>query len=149
MAPTPKIGANKPDAAVYGRSLTTGLGLNLLVTDVIAVAEFHRDVLGAEIVYWDEDFAIIRGYGAEWMLHRDRTYRNHPLIGVVRGAETRGAGVELRLYGADPDAAEARARAADGVVLDGAADKPHGQREVFIADPEGYVWALGVPIGED
>jgi hypothetical protein len=59
-------------------------------------------------------------------------------------AEGRGAGAELRLYGRDPDAAEAVARdLADemgGVVLAGAADKPHGVREVYLLDPEGYCW---------
>ena len=51
----------------------------------------------------------------------------------------------LWLFGVDPDALEARARAHDATVLAPAADKPHGWREVWIADPDGYVWAVGVP----
>ena len=148
MPATPAMGDDKPDAEEYGRGLRSGLGVNLLVRDIAIAAGFQRDVLGARIIYWDADFAIMRGSGAEWMLHHDRTYARHPLSGVVKGAETRGAGVELRLYGTDPDAAERRARAADAIVLDAAADKPHGQREVFIADPDGYVWVLGVPLGQ-
>jgi predicted enzyme related to lactoylglutathione lyase len=66
------------------------------------------------------------------------------LFGIATAAEGRGAGAELRLYGRDPDAAEAVARAqADalgGVVLAASADKPHGVREAYILDPEGYCW---------
>ena len=62
------------------------------------------------------------------------------MSGALIGVEARGAGAELRLYGVDPDAAEARARALDAPVLAGAADKPHGLREAYLIDPDGYVW---------
>ena len=86
--------------------------------------------------------------GAAWLLHSDRSYRDHPMIGVVQGVEARGAGIELRLYGTDPDAAEARVRAMDGVVLSAAEDKPHGQREAHLVDPDGYVWVASRPLPE-
>ena len=63
---------------------------------------------------------------------------------TTRTATTR---VELRFYGVDPDAAEARARARGDTVLAGAADKPHGLRESYLVDPDGYVWVPGVAIG--
>jgi len=62
------------------------------------------------------------------------------ISGIAIAAEGRGAGAELRLYGRDPDRAEAVARSLGGVVLAGAADKPHGVREAYILDPEGYCW---------
>src|SRR5688500_9900808 len=65
-------------APVYGRSLA-GLTVNLLVRDVGAALPFHREVLGAEIVYADPDFAVLRRGEAEWMLHADHTYDGHPL----------------------------------------------------------------------
>ena len=102
-------------------------------------------MLGATVSYWDRDFAILRGFGTVWMLHHDRTYRSHPLAGIARGAEGRGAGVEIRLYGCDPDVAEARCEAAGGVVLASAADKPHGLRESYLLDPDGYCWVPSVP----
>ena len=68
------------------------------------------------------------------------------MTGVVQGVEARGAGLEIRLYGLDPDACEARARAAGGIVLAGALDKPHGLREAYLVDPDGYVWAPGIGI---
>ncbi|HUF88159.1 MAG TPA: glyoxalase [Thermohalobaculum sp.] len=140
----PPEGAGRPDAAAFGRGLGPGIGINLLVTDVARAARFQAAVLGACVDYWERDFAILRAEGAVWMLHSDRAYRAHPLSGLARGAEGRGAGAELRLYGRDPDAAEAAARALGdelgGTVLAGAADKPHGVREAYILDPEGYCW---------
>jgi len=126
-------------------ALGPGLGLNLLVGDVEAAARFQAAVLGATVDYWDRDFAVLRAQGAAWMLHSDRSYRDHPLSGIARAAEGRGAGAELRLYGRDPGIAEAVARGLGGVVLAGAADKPHGVREVYILDPEGYCWVPTIP----
>ena len=57
----------------------------------------------------------------------------------------RGVGVELRLHGCDPDAAAARAKAGGHHVVAEPADKPHGLREAYIADPDGYVWVPDVP----
>jgi len=67
----------------------------------------------------------------------------------VRGLEARGAGIELRLYGTDPDAAEGRAREAGAIVLAGAIDKPHGLREAYILDGDGYVWVPCRPLRQD
>ncbi|TFG85692.1 MAG: hypothetical protein E4H18_05145 [Hyphomicrobiales bacterium] len=140
----PAEGAKKPDADAFGRTLGPGIGLNLLVSDVEAAARFQAQVLDAVVAYWDRDFAILRAPetagGAVWMLHSDRSYRNHPLSGIAKAAEGRGAGAELRLYGRDPDRAEAVAHALGAVVLAGAADKPHGVREAYILDPDGYCW---------
>lgn len=92
----------------FGRSLSHGLGVNLLVTDMAAMEAFCREVLGARIIYADEDFAAIELLGSIFMLHADHSYLDNPMTGVFAGAETRGAGIELRLYGADPDAVEKR-----------------------------------------
>jgi predicted enzyme related to lactoylglutathione lyase len=145
----PPEGEGRPDADAFGRALGPGIGLNLLVGDIEAAARFQARVLGAVVDYWDRDFAILRAQGAVWMLHSDRSYRDHPLSGVATAAEGRGAGAELRLYGRNPDVAEAVARdLADelgGVVLAGSADKPHGVREAYILDPEGYCWVPTIP----
>ena len=130
----------------YGRTLKQGLGVNLLVRDVAAAVKFQKQVLGAETVYADPDFAVMKAGGTEWMLHADHTYRDHEMTGVIQDVEARGAGAELRLYGRDPDDAEAAAREGGWTVLSGAVDKPHGQREAHIVDDDGYVWVPGVPI---
>lgn len=145
VSPLPPEGRGRPDPVAYGRAIPAGLGVNLLVRDVEAAARWQAAVLGAKVHYWDCDFAVLEAAGAAWMLHHDRTYRNHPLSGIAAAAAGRGAGAELRLYGRDPDAAVAAAEAAGGVVLAGAADKPHGVREAHLIDPEGYCWVPTVP----
>ena len=141
----PPEGEGKPDADAFGRGLGPGIGVNLLVTDVAEAVQFQAEVLGADVRYWDADFAIMAFAGTTWMLHHDRTYHSHPLAGIARGADGRGAGVEIRLYGCDPDAAEQAAETYGAIVLAGAADKPHGLREAYLVDADGYVWVPSVP----
>jgi catechol 2,3-dioxygenase-like lactoylglutathione lyase family enzyme len=128
----------------YGRTLR-GLTLNLLVRNIAAALPFHRDVLGAEVVYSDPDFAVCRYGEVEWMLHADHTYLEHPLQQSLAGGQTRGIGAELRLHGRDPDAAEAVARRLGYTVLASAANKPHGLREAYLVDPDGYLWVADMP----
>ena len=129
----------------YGRSLI-GLSLNLLVHNIEDALRFQQDVLGVTVVYSDPDFAVLRGYGGEWMLHADHAYDKHPLRGLIAGVEGRGAGIELRLHGCDPDKAEAAARAQGFHVLAPAADKPHGLREAFLMDADGYMWVPDIHV---
>lgn len=128
----------------YGRSLT-GLTLNLLVEDMERALVFQREVLAAEVVYSDPDFAVLRGYGAEWILHADHTYDRHPLRIAANAAGQRGAGAELRLHGRDPDQAEDAARDNGFEVMASAANKPHGVRESFLVDADGYIWVPDIP----
>lgn len=132
-------------APQYSRSLR-GLTLNLLVREVARALPFQREVLGAEIVYSDPDFAVLRFGEAEWMLHADHTYQDHPLHASLSEHEPRGVGAELRLHGRDPDAAEAAARRLGYTVLAKATDKPHGLREAFLIDPDGYLWVPDIPL---
>lgn len=130
----------------FGRSLPRGVGLNLLLPEIGPMEAFCRDVLGARIVYSDEDFAVVELLGSVFMLHADHTYLDNPMTGVVAGAGVRGVGMEIRLYGADPDAIEAQARTHGHVVLAGAIDKPHGLRECHIVGPHGYVFVPSLAI---
>lgn len=132
-------------ASEYGRSIVSGLSVNLLVRDIADATAFARAVLGASVVYEDEDFAVIRAQGSEWVVHADHTYLDHPMSGVTAGVEGRGAGAELRLHGRDPDVAASAAQAGGYTVLCGACDKAHGLREAHIIDPDGYVWVPDRP----
>jgi len=138
----------KPDAATYGRALT-GIGINLLVDCMARSLAFLHQVMNLEPVYADADFAIMRHDGMEFMLHSDASYHNNPLLGLVEDGAVRGVGVELRLYGIDPDLAVQRAQVQGYHVLQAAADKPHGLREAYILDPNGYVWVPSVAISHD
>ncbi len=128
----------------YGRSLE-GLGINLLVREIEPALPFHRAVLDAEVVYGDPDIAVLRREGVEWMLHAHHTYDSHPWYSTVTSDVKRGIGVELRLHGRDPDAAESAARRLGFEIIQSATDKPHGLREAYIVDRDGYVWVPDVP----
>jgi len=131
-------------APEYGRSLT-GLTANVLVRDVDAALPFQVEVLGASVVYSDPDVAVLRLGAAEWMLHAHHTYDAHPWHEVLVSDRPRGVGVELRVHGRDPDEAAGVARRLGFEVLQDPADKPHGLREAFIVDAEGYTWVPDVP----
>jgi catechol 2,3-dioxygenase-like lactoylglutathione lyase family enzyme len=130
-------------AGEYSKELG-GLTVNLLVRDVATACAFAREVLQATIIYEDPDFAAVEAQGSKWCLHADHTYANHPLSGSLAETRIRGIGAELRVMGVDPDAAEAGARAAGYDVLAGSLDKPHGMREAYILDPDGYCWVPSI-----
>ncbi len=123
-----------------------GLSINLLVRDVQAALAFQRVVLGATVVYADPDFAVLRGYGSEWMVHADHAYEGHPMRQAPEPDAPRGPGVELRLHGCDPDAACDAARRHGYFVLAPPTDKPHGLRETHIVDTDGYIWVPDVAV---
>lgn len=131
-------------AEEFGRSLT-GIGINLLTPDVRALAAFLSDVFGLTVHRLSDDFAIVRHGQMMMQLHADGTYHSHPLLGLVPETPPRGAGMQLYLFGIDPDAAVARAEAADHIVLEQPADKPHGLREGTILSPEGYAFSPAIP----
>ena len=120
-------------APQYARTLE-GLTVNLLVRDIANALPFHRQVLGATLVYSDPDVAVFRHMNAEWMLHADHTYDAHP--------------IHAALHGRDPDEAERAARRLGFEVIEASADKGHGLREAYLRDADGYVWVPDVPLAE-
>lgn len=144
--------STKPDWSVspvdFGRSLK-GFGINLLVTNMENSLKFATQVLKAKTVYWNEDFAVLSQGSNQWMLHTDHTYSHNSYLGIAQGQEARGTGVELRLYDLDPDQAELDARDGDYVVFAGSANKPHGLRECYILDPDGFCWIPSRPLSDD
>lgn len=146
MTDLPEKGVDRPDPMAFGRGLADGVGVNILVPDVETSIRWQVNVLGATVIYWEDHFAIMQAQGAVWLVHSDWSYRDHEMTGAVKDVEARGAGLEIRIYGLDPDDCEAKARAAGGIVLAGSLDKPHGLREAYLVDPDGYVWVPGVGI---
>src|SRR5207249_888239 len=92
-------------------------------------------VLNATVHYADPDFAAINVGGVEMMLHADHTYDKHPWYAPLTRGERRGLGAELRVFGIDPDGVERRARERGANVVQPAATKGHGWREVMVEDP--------------
>lgn len=130
----------------YGKT-QTGMMINIQVRDMDKAVQFHKEVLGVDIIYSDPDITIVAWHGQQWMIHSDHTYDKHPLTGYIAGETKRGRGAEFRLHGRDPDTAEAVARKLGCEILDPTRDQPdHGLRECFIIDFEGYVWVPDVPL---
>lgn len=129
----------------YGKGLPP-FTVNLIVRDIVRSVDFYERVLGATVGYSDPDFAVLNIAEVEFMLHADHTYDDHPWYERFRNAKERGAGAELRLFGLDPDAIEARARAQGATIVVPSMDTGHGWRELMVADPDGYLWAAGRPI---
>ncbi|MFC6688996.1 VOC family protein [Jhaorihella thermophila] len=134
-------------ADALGRSLR-GIGLNLLVRDVPAECAFLETVFGMVCHQVSADFAIARYGDQVFQLHADATYHSNPLLGLLPEAPPRGAGVEIRLYDSDPDAAAAQAEAFGATLLQRPGDKPHGLRETYILCPEGYAWVPSRPLAD-
>ncbi len=128
----------------FGRSLT-GVGVNLLSPDVIRLATFLSEVFGLSVHRQSEDFAIVRHDQMMIQLHSDATFGAHPVLGLVPESPPRGGGVQLYLFGIDPDTAVARAEARGDLVLEAPADKPHGLREGTILSAEGYAFSPATP----
>ena len=128
------------DAVEFGQSLK-GLGLNLLVADVGRSVSFLVSVFEMQAFQPTQDFAILRAGSAVLQVHADGTYHSNPMLQMVPDAGPRGGGAEIRLYDVDPDAAQARAAEIDSAMtLQAATNKPHGLREAYILDPDGYCW---------
>ncbi|MCZ6531161.1 MAG: hypothetical protein O6949_12675 [Chloroflexi bacterium] len=142
-----RVGDPWMPASEYSRTLK-GLTLSILVKEIEPALRFAQVVLRAEVVYSDPDFAVLSGYGAEWMLHADHTYDKHPMGNTILNDAVRGAGSEFRLHGCDPDAAEEAAGSSGYEILSKAADKGHGVRETFIRDQDGYIWVPDVLLPE-
>jgi len=123
----------------FGRMLQ-GFGINLLVRDVVRSSEFLAQVLEFDILRQSADFAILRHRDMLCQLHADHTYSKNPLPSLLPENGARGAGAELRIYNIDPDLAAEQAGRNGHVILQAATNKPHGLRECYLLDPDGYCW---------
>ena len=132
-------------AADYGRTLT-GLSVSLIVRDIARSIPFYTGVLELRLLYSDEDFAAFEHEGVRLQLHADHTYARMPWASRLRDDARRGMGAEIRILGIDPDAAEQRARDGAFTVAVAARDWPHGWRDCVLEDPDGYTFAVGVPL---
>ena len=127
----------------YGRGMRA-FSVNLLVRDLRTSLAFYERVLGAAVRYADSDFAVLKLLDFEFLLHADHAYDQHPLFERLKNPGVRGTGAELRVFGIDPDLLENRAQAAGATIIQATRDFPHGWRDVMVADPDGYIWAVGV-----
>jgi predicted enzyme related to lactoylglutathione lyase len=132
-------------AAEFGASLK-GIGLNMLVRDVKAHCAMLETVFGMKCHQVTDDFAIVTYGDQVFQIHADGTYHSHPLLGLLPEAGMRGAGLEIHLYDTDPDEVLPKAEAAGMHVLAPPMDKPHGLRESYLLDNDGYAWVPSRPL---
>ena len=132
-------------ADAFGASLR-GIGLNLLTRDVRRLSDQLTRVFGMTAHRVSDDFAIMRYGDQVFQLHSDGTYAANPLLGLLPENPPRGAGLEIRLYDTDPDAAHDTAEAAGFTVLQPPTDKPHGLRECYLLCADGYAWVPSRPL---
>lgn len=128
--------ASGPDV---GHALS-GFGVNLLVRRIRGGVDFLTEVMGFQLIRADQEFALLQHGDQLFQLHADPTYAQHPLPSLIPESGIRGGGVELRLFDIDPDEAEAKAEALGYTILRESLDRPHGLRECYILDPDGYCW---------
>ncbi|MXZ80336.1 MAG: glyoxalase [Gammaproteobacteria bacterium] len=138
-------GLDPNDAVQVGHALE-GFGVNLLVSGVERTTVFLQQVFGFSTLSCSRDYSLLSHGGILFQLHADHTYSKNPLPSLLPEFGARGGGVELRLFDVDPDEAERRAREGGYEVLMETADKPHGLRECFLLDPDGYCWCPSVRI---
>jgi len=138
---------NSVPAAEFGAAMQ-GISLNLLTRDVRGEAAFLAGVFGCAVHRLSDDYAIVLHAGMVMQLHSDGTFAAHALHALLPEAGPRGAGVEIRLHGADPDLACVRAADfAAAMVLAAPRDKAgHGLREAVILSPSGYAFVPSLPL---
>lgn len=128
----------------YGRGLPA-FTVNLIVSDLAQSIRFYASVLGAAVVYSDADFSALRVGNLDFILHADHAYDHHPWHVELTSGVRRGLGAELRLFHVAPDEIEKRAKDFGAKILQTVQVKPHGWRDLIVADPDGYAWAIGTP----
>lgn len=138
------INLNTISADEFGASLR-GLALNLLVSDVRKTIAFLNVVFGIHSARVSDDFAIVIYGDQVFMLHSDATYASHPIHAMIPETPPRGGGITIHLFNSDPDRACANCKNVEAVIMAEPQDKPHGLREAFIADHDGYIWAPSRP----
>ena len=127
---------------VYGRSLR-GLGINLLVRDTARAVAFARDVLGLTIVYADPDLAVLPPRRARV----DGARRPHLRRPPAAAAHAHRRPARRRRRAARPRRRPRRRRwpprsSTATRCSTRPTDKPHGLREAYIIDADGYVWVV-------
>lgn len=136
---------NVEDAVEVGHALT-GFGVNLLIADVDRSVTFLQSVLDFTVLSSSVDYALLQSGSQYFQLHADHTYSDNLLPSLLPEFGMRGGGVELRLFEIDPDMAQSKATQHGYTVLMPSADKPHGLRECYLLDPDGYCWCPSKPI---
>jgi len=115
----------------------------IAVSDVRASCRWYRALLGCRSAHGGDEYEqLIDGDGDLILQLHHWDAHAHPHLGDP-AKRPYGNGVMLWFATDDFDAAVVRARAISAKVLQGPIDNPNaGHRELWVADPDGYVVVL-------
>ncbi|MYW70084.1 VOC family protein [Streptomyces sp. SID8379] len=115
--------------------------ITLFAEDLAATKAFYTDVFGLEVVYENEDSAVIK---FDNLMLNVLTVANAPELvtpTAVAGADT-GPRALFTLEVADANAVCAELERHGVALLNGPIDRPWGRRTAAFADPAGHVWEI-------
>ncbi|WP_328904580.1 MULTISPECIES: VOC family protein [unclassified Streptomyces] len=115
--------------------------ITLFVEDVVAAKRFYQDVFGLEVVFENEDSAVVKL--SNTMINLLVT-DNAPTLVEPRpvAAPEAGARLLLTIEVEDADAVCAELVEHGVTLLNGPVDRPWGRRTAAFADPSGNVWEV-------
>jgi uncharacterized glyoxalase superfamily protein PhnB len=108
---------------------------------------FYRDVLGFEVRRAEPleapTFASLqRGENALMLSPFDEAFEDWRMVALVKERRGSAGAVSFYIEAGDDISAESRRAEAAGAVVDPLAERPWGQREFTVADPDGFWWAV-------
>lgn len=115
--------------------------ITLFVEDVVAAKRFYQDVFGLEVVFENEDSAVVKL--SNTMINLLVT-DNAPTLVEPRpvAAPEAGSRLLLTIEVEDADAVCAELVEHGVTLLNGPIDRPWGRRTAAFADPSGNVWEV-------
>jgi catechol 2,3-dioxygenase-like lactoylglutathione lyase family enzyme len=115
--------------------------ITLFVEDLAATRAFYTDVFGLEVIYEDDESAVVKFKNV--LINLLVASEAHDLIAPapVAAAGT-GARALLTIKVNDVDAVVAELEEHGVTLINGSVDQPWGRRTAAFADPAGNVWEI-------
>ncbi|MEC3993079.1 VOC family protein [Actinacidiphila sp. DG2A-62] len=122
--------------------------ITLFVEDLPATKTFYTEVFGLEVVYEDDESAVVKLNNL--MINLLDVSEAHGLIAPasVAGPGT-GARALLTINVKDANAVAAELEQHGVKLINGPVDQPWGRRTAAFADPAGNVWEIAQEIAQD
>ena len=121
--------------------------ITLFVEDVEAAKAFYVDVLGTEVIFADDDSAVVQL--SNLMINLLQVDNAPTLVEPMRiGGAGAGARALYTIKVDDADAAFEELTARGATFLNGPIDRPWGRRTAAFADPAGNVWEIAQELPE-
>ena len=115
--------------------------ITLFVEDLAATRTFYTDIFGLEVVYDDDESAVVKLKNV--LINLLVVSEAHGLIAPAPVAATgTGARALLTIHVNDADAVVAELEQHGVKLINGPVDQPWGRRTAAFADPAGNVWEI-------